>query len=399
MALWFALGPAPGLGGQPRPAVTAELKFTITIGYLSRDYPEPLPLSLIEPVLTDSGVQGARLALSEIRTTGHILGNGYEMLENVVRRDGDVAVEAKAMLSNGIRMVVANLEPDDILKIADLPEASEAIIVNARSSDDDLRGINCRHNVFHTAPSWAMRADAISQYMTWKSWKSWFLIHGTKPQDLAYAAALRRSAKKFGNRIAEERTFTFDAGNRRTDTGHQQIQSQIPKLTQSPPEHDIVIVADSEEAFGEFLQWRTTAAKPVAGTHGLVAVSWHRSFEQFGGTQLQNRFEAMAKRTMTERDYMAWLGVRAFGEAVTRTQSSEVQVLRAYLLGGDFELAGFKGQGMTFRTWDRQLRQPILLSGPRSLVSMSPQDGFLHQKFLTDTLGIDEPESKCGQKG
>jgi hypothetical protein len=26
---------------------------------------------------------------------------------------------------------------------------------------------------------------------------------------------------------------------------------------------------------------------------------------------------------------------------------------------------------------------------------MSPQEGFLHPKFLTDTLGYDEPETKC----
>ena len=24
-----------------------------------------------------------------------------------------------------------------------------------------------------------------------------------------------------------------------------------------------------------------------------------------------------------------------------------------------------------------------------------PQEGFLHQKFLTDTMGFDEPETKC----
>jgi hypothetical protein len=26
---------------------------------------------------------------------------------------------------------------------------------------------------------------------------------------------------------------------------------------------------------------------------------------------------------------------------------------------------------------------------------MSPQEGFLHPKNLTDTLGYDEPETKC----
>jgi ABC transporter substrate binding protein (PQQ-dependent alcohol dehydrogenase system) len=60
-----------------------------------------------------------------------------------------------------------------------------------------------------------------------------------------------------------------------------------------------------------------------------------------------------------------------------------------------FTIAAFKGQALSFRTWDRQLRQPILLSGPRALVSMSPQDGYLHEKFITDTLGFDQPETQC----
>lgn len=244
-----------------------------------------------------------------------------------------------------------------------------------------------------------MRADALAQYMTWKRWKLWFLLRGAAKEDVQYADAMKRAAKKFGNAIVEERTITFDPGNRRSETGHQQIQTQIPMLTQSPPPHDIVFVADNDETFGDYLMWRTSVPKPVAGTHGLVAVAWHRAYEQYGGIQLQNRFKAMTKRQMTERDYMAWLAVRIFGEAVTRSQKTDATGWRAYLLSKDFQVAGFKGQAMSFRTWDRQLRQPIILSGPRSLVSMSPQDGFLHQKYLTDTLGVDEPETACKQQG
>jgi ABC transporter substrate binding protein (PQQ-dependent alcohol dehydrogenase system) len=105
--------------------------------------------------------------------------------------------------------------------------------------------------------------------------------------------------------------------------------------------------------------------------------------------------ERKAGRIMTERDYTAWLAVRVIGEAVTRTGSDSPQTLRDYILSPKFEVAGFKGQGMNFRLWDLQLRQPILIAGPRALVSISPQEGFLHPKYLTDTLGFDEPETRC----
>ena len=113
------------------------------------------------------------------------------------------------------------------------------------------------------------------------------------------------------------------------------------------------------------------------------------------GTQMQHRFERFAKRIMTERDYSAWIAVRAIGEAVTRSGKSDIADIRSYLLSDRFTVAAFKGEGLSFRKWDRQLRQPMLITGARSLVSMSPQEGFLHPKFLTDTLGYDEPETKC----
>lgn len=371
-------------------------KREVSIAYLSRAYPEPLPLSLVEPVLTDKGIAGARVGHGDNVATGRLLGHSYTLVERVAANSPEAVVKAaRELLSAGHRLIVADLEQGDLVAIADLPEAREAVILNVRASDDELRGASCRLNVFHVAPSDAMRADALAQYLSWKQWRRWFLVYGTKPGDALYAAAIRRAATRFGAKIVEERKYAFEAGNRRTDTGHQQIQTQMPLLTQGAPEHDVVFVADVDEAFGEFLMWRTYAPKPIVGTQGLMALAWHRSYEQYGGTQLQNRFEASLKRQMVERDYLAWLAARVFGEAVTRTGRSDAQSLRAYIISKAFTIAGFKGVGMSFRTWDRQLRQPILLTGPRALVSMSPQDGFLHEKHLTDTLGYDEPETQC----
>jgi hypothetical protein len=41
------------------------------------------------------------------------------------------------------------------------------------------------------------------------------------------------------------------------------------------------------------------------------------------------------------------------------------------------------------------LRQPVLLADERSLVSVSPQPGFLHQNNELDSLGTDQPETEC----
>jgi hypothetical protein len=41
------------------------------------------------------------------------------------------------------------------------------------------------------------------------------------------------------------------------------------------------------------------------------------------------------------------------------------------------------------------MRQPILIVGPRLLVSASPQPGFLHRTSALDTLGVDREETAC----
>lgn len=367
----------------------------VDIVYLTRAYAEPLPLSLVEPVVTDAGIQGARLGISDNLTTGRFLGHDYTLIESKAEDRDSLLDAARKQIADGHSFFVADLEPDDLLAVADLPEAKDAIILNARSSEDSLRSADCRRNIFHVAPSFAMRADALGQYLAWKKWRKWLVLIGDQPSNQGYAAAIRRAASRYGAKIVDERKLHFDPGNRRSETGHQQIQTQIPMLTQNAPEHDVVFVADNDETFGEYLMWRTAMPKPIVGTQGLVAVAWHRSFEQYGGVQLQNRFQNFAKRIMTERDYLAWLGVRIFGEAVTRSSKADSTSLHAFLLSPKFGIAAFKGQALSFRPWDRQLRQPILLSGPRALVSMSPQDGFLHEKFITDTLGYDQPETQC----
>ena len=110
---------------------------------------------------------------------------------------------------------------------------------------------------------------------------------------------------------------------------------------------------------------------------------------------MQNRFIKLAQRRMKAIDMQAWTAVRMIGEGATRTQSAEPAKIVTYIKGPSFEVAAFKGQKLTLRDWNLQLRQPILLSDGRTVVSVSPQEGYLHQTSELDTLGYDRPETKC----
>jgi ABC transporter substrate binding protein (PQQ-dependent alcohol dehydrogenase system) len=375
------------------PLRAAELEVTIT--YLGRQEPPAIPLSLVEPILKDEGAKGAEQGIKDNQTTGRFIGHAYRLQERIVPEGGDVVAELEQAVAAGERLFVVDLKAADLLALGPAAEKAGALLFNARAEDDALRTEQCFKSTFHIVPSRAMKADALAQYLVWKRWPRWFLIQGSHPEDKLLADAYRRAARKFGAKIVEERTYEDTGGARRTDTGHVQVQSQMPVFTQGAAEHDVIVAADEADVFAEYLPYRTWEARPVAGSAGLVPASWSRVHEQWGGTQLQRRFEKFAGRPMTERDFNAWLAVRAIGEAVTRSKNASPAALHDYMLGEGFEVGAFKGQGLSFRRWNQQMRQPILLVTPRMLVSVSPQDQFLHQRTPLDTLGFDEPESRC----
>jgi ABC transporter substrate binding protein (PQQ-dependent alcohol dehydrogenase system) len=366
----------------------------VRIAYLTQPIPVVLPHSYLDTPPEDEGLAGARLGIVDNNTTGRFTRQTFTLQERIVTQDGDVAEAFRGLVAAGIRLIVTDLPADRLAALAALPEAREVTLFNAGARDDELRAEQCRGNVMHLMPSRAMLADALVQYLVQKRWRNIFLVTGPAAADEAYAAAVKRSIRKFGARLVAEKAWNFDPGARRTDTGHFSVASEVARFTQGFS-YDVLVVADEAGEFGDDLPFRTTDPRPVAGTQGLTPTVWARPFEQWGATQLQNRFLRQAKRWMLERDQTAWMAVRAVGEAATRSRSVDPQAIMAYMKGEKFDLAAFKGVKLSFRSWDNQLRQPILLADARSLVSVSPQVGFLHQFSELDTLGIDRPETQC----
>jgi ABC transporter substrate binding protein (PQQ-dependent alcohol dehydrogenase system) len=378
---------------QPHAAPAREIRrIAIVLARELRDLPPPIsPLDARPP---DDGVAGARLAISDNNTTGKFLGQEFTLTVVESSNAAELATDVKKQVDAGASYIVADASAQTLLALSDAVKGRDALILNAGASDDRLREQDCRPNVVHTAPSRSMLADGLAQYLRWKRWQRWFLVYGTEPDDKAFADALRRSATRFGLKVVEERQFSEDVGGR-AEGGHEQIQEQIPAFTQRASAYDVLMVADESSRFGEYFPYRTFDPRPVAGTQGLVATSWHPALEQWGATQIQNRFRRLANRPMESLDYDAWVAVRAIGEAATRSKTTAPVDLIAYLKSPAFELGAFKGRKLSFRDWDGQLRQPILIGTAKLPVSVSPQAGFLHQFTELDTLGFDKPETNC----
>ena len=344
-------------------------------------------LSNILPPPEDQGLRGAELAIADSNTTGRFLGQEYLLASVLTDDEAELLAQIQSSYLAGERLFLIDAPAEPLRKIASTL-APDALIFNVSNPDDALRLQECSINLFHTYPSRAMITDALVQWLKAKRMDEVLLIRGQRDEDQLYTAAVQRSSQRFGVEIVEELVWDFDTDLRRA------AQRELPLFTQTD-EYDFVIVADEVGDFGEYVPFNTWYPRPVGGTQGLQPTGWHRVVEQWGAAQLQSRFEKLTGRWMNAQDYAAWAAVRSVAEAVTRTKSAEPDAIRNFMLSDDFELAAFKGRPLSYRAWNQQLRQPVALIHPRSLVSMSPQEGFLHPRNELDTLGYDEPESEC----
>ena len=365
-----------------------EITVSTKLIFLSMERKTPPVLSNLDPILDDEGFYGVKLAIEDNLTTGRFVGHDYKAEFHRILLTENLKSEFQKLLNQGNKFFIVDLNEKELKTLFETSNSEDIIIFNVRSKADSLRNENCKKNLLHVPPSYSMLSDALTQYLVKKKWNKWFLVTGPDENDRKYADALKKSARKFNIKIKKEKVWDFSADLRRT------AGKEVPIFTKGE-KYDVLVVADEKGEFGEYLTYRTWDPRPIVGTQGLTPTSWHRTHEQWGATQMQNRFRRESGRWMTEVDYHAWTAVRSIGEAITRTSSNDVKDVRTYLLGKKFGLGAYKGVKVSFRSWNGQMRQPILLAAPRSMVSVSPQEGYIHPDSELDTMGKDEPESTC----
>lgn len=334
-------------------------------------------------------VDGAALAVREARVLARVAGVEFA-LETVALGEGEAAVAAidRMARDEGALAFLLDLPLDEVKRTAGELAGRELFLFNVRHDATALRGGHCSPVLFHTMPSVAMKTDALAQYLFERDWREILVLEGEEPEDRALAAAFRASARKFGLDIAEVRAFVLTNDPRLRD------RSNIALLTGSA-DYDVVFLADRVGEFGRYVPYRTYLPRPVIGTEGLVSNAWHWTWERHGAPQLNQRFDEVAGRRMQDADWAAWAAVRALVEAVVRTKSVDYDALRAYLFSPDFTLDVYKGAPASFRPWNNQLRQNVLLHTHNAVVARAPLEGFLHERNTLDSLGEDARESRC----
>ena len=292
---------------------------------------------------------------------------------------------AQAAEKGGAALLLADLPADWLLAVAD---AVKIPLLNLSAADDRLRAQDCRARLFHLIPSERMRADALAQTLVSRKWTNVLLLTGPGAADQQRAATVQAAMKRYGLKLAGSKPFKMSADPRERDLAN-------PLLLTAGAQYDAVWVVDGDGEFARSLPYRTVLPRPVVGDGGLVAVAWHAQFERFGAPQVSRRFAKANKRAMTAQDWAAWMaGKVLIGAAVAAPKGPNAAWADAV---GKLTVDGSKGVAMSFRPWDGQLRQTVLLSDGQGVISQAPIEGLLHPSNVLDTLGADAPEKLCKQ--
>jgi ABC transporter substrate binding protein (PQQ-dependent alcohol dehydrogenase system) len=335
-----------------------------------------------------SALAGAELGVKDARIIGRALGVTFELIHDTIP-EGAAAAEHVRQLVRREKAVAAilDLPAGDIEAVAAAFGPDGPALFNIRHRDGGLRRNTCASNLFHVMPSDAMFNDALAQYLKLLGWEEVLVLASDAPADLAQSESFQNSARKFGLEIADVRQFVHGNDPRQRD--HNNV-----RLLTAAADYDVVFVADETGEFARLVQYRTASPRPVVGTAGLSPLAWHPHWERHGAPQLNRRLFRQAKRTMTGEDWAAWVAVKAAVEAHVKAAGSGATVAHT-LLRPEFTLELYKGFPGSFRPWDHQLRQPILLGTTDAVIALAPVEGALHQFNTLDTLGTDEPEFQC----
>jgi ABC transporter substrate binding protein (PQQ-dependent alcohol dehydrogenase system) len=292
-----------------------------------------------------------------------------------------------------VQHIVADLPADVLVALVKTAPAAlgGAMILNVSADQDALRNEACAVALLHTTPSRQMHTDALAQYLAARNWRKVLLLQGPLPEDQLQGAAMVLSAKRYGLKILQTKPFKLSGDPRERDLFN-------TRLLTNERDHEVVAVMDSQGEFARTLPYATQWPRPVMGSNGLMAMAWHPQWERNGGPQISRRFQKLAKRPMQSQDWAAWIAVKAIAAGMATDPKADVTKQLKQLRAGDVVVDGNKGPGLTFRAWDGQLRQPIMLGHGDGVVGIAPLDGILHPTEVMDTLGTDQKESKCKQR-
>jgi ABC-type branched-subunit amino acid transport system substrate-binding protein len=257
---------------------------------------------------------------------------------------------------------------------------------NVGAPDDRLRNEACERRAFHVMPSVSMCVDALTQLLIeQRKLTRWAVAGDGSPRGAEIEAAARRSVVRRGGAVIGDAAAADILLLAVDDAG---VDAGVTRATAEGRRPDRIA------GIGE-----AGLRLPAERAAGLWALGWHYELERFSARELNGRFRRRWSAPLGETSWAAWAALKLVGEAVVRAGAHDGATLVAFMESAP-PFDGHKGEALTFRKWDHQLRQPLYVAGPRKREDIGGQIGpfavlaDVGGKNL-DALGTAMADSRC----
>lgn len=357
---------------------------------------------------------GVRVGAEEVRATAEMFGKRFELLEAEAATPVEAAERATELAARGkAAAVVGGLDEATCRHMAQALAVHRVLYVNAGSPAESLRGAGCHRTVFHVEASLAAYADALAVYLVRQAKATRIaLLTAENPTGASLEGVIRRAAGRVGGTIVEAATVP---------AGTADFRPALSRLLSAGPQALILNLAGPDlhaavrgaREGGATLPLAAVLVEPAeawaadaAGLPDLWPSLWAHDFRPYSGRELNSRFRRSLGRPGESRMWAHWCAVKILWEAVLKRGSTRPADLIPFL-EGDAAFDGHKGMGLSFRPWDHQLRQPLLIvrrqAAPKDRwggvafaqeVPLRGTPGATEEAVL-DTLGLGPGETAC----
>jgi len=287
--------------------------------------------------------RGAALGLDDANALATLFGKR-------LRLETDAAGGGRALAQTGAVAVLGGAGAGGGEALREVAVAG-AVVLNVGAPDDRLRNEACDRRMFHVTASVSMYVDALAEFLIGqRKLLRWAVVGDGSPRGAEIEAAAGRSVPRRGGSVIPDAAAADVLLLAVDERGADAALARAIADGRRP---------DRIAGVGE-----AGLRLPVERAAGLWALNWHYELERFSARELNGRFRRRFNAPLAETSWASWAAVKLVGEAVVRAGAGDSAALVAFMESAP-PFDGHKGDALTFRKWDHQLRQPLYVAGPR----------------------------------
>jgi ABC transporter substrate binding protein (PQQ-dependent alcohol dehydrogenase system) len=329
---------------------------------------------------------GAESGLREGQTFTEFFGKKLELLVEEADAPADAARKATDLARKGRALaVVGGVDDGAAAALRDVAAREPVVVLNVGGRADELRNAACHRRLFHVQASDAMYYDALVQWLAaQRKAKRFGIVASGAPAGAGLRAAAAAAVAAAGGEVVAE------AAGRDREALARAAQGADAVLLALPSADQLEVVRAAKQAgvaaplAGPGLEPGEFLSPDLVGASGVWSALWYHETTRFSARELNRRFREEAKRPMQGTAWAAWAAVRLLAEAGVRAEGAGADAWGRFL-ESDYPFDGHKGEQLTFRPWDHQVRTTFVIVSPR------PASKFKEAPDVYETLSDNQP--------